>query len=197
MAPFIVALLVCVAVPAWALQDVAADHRAAIVRYLAASRTLAVITHFALPVAIRDAAVGHWGFDPTSLGVDVILGMEQHVDAGALESDIVAAHARHLSAAVATDVAEFYESPLGRRMLREAIGGLLPSTDPLARQGPGTLDVDDKRAFDAFMQTPAGQSLKAAEAPVTAAVLGITTAVADRAVGAYVRAKGLPNRRIE
>jgi hypothetical protein len=183
-----------VSVPASAAEPTA-DHHAALTRYLTASRTHVVMRNFALPLSIREAAVDRWGFDGVTLSVADILAMEAQVDAAALESTVLALHARHLPVDVVSAAADFYESDVGRRLLRASIGSLLPSADPLFQQPPSPPTPDDQRAFEAFLRTPAGQQLKAVEARVTVELLQTIATTADRAVGDYVRAKGLPNKR--
>jgi hypothetical protein len=190
----IAVVLFVTSLPASATEPTA-EHRAALTRYLTASRTHVVTRHFALPISIRQAAIERWGFDHVTLGVDAILAMEAQVDEAALESTVLALHARHLSADVLSAAADFYESDVGRRLLRALVGSLLPSTDPLFQEKPSPPTPDDQRAFEAFIRTPAGQQLKAIEARVTAELLQTIAATADRAVGDYVRVKGLPNKR--
>jgi hypothetical protein len=186
--------LLVAAIPA-SSSEPTAEHRAALTRYLTASRTLVMTRHFALPIAIREAAVDRWGFDRMTLSGDEILRMEQHIDDAAFESTVLALHARHLPIDVVSAAADFYESAVGRRVLRESMGGFLPSADPLFQERPGQLRPEDQRAFEDFLRTPAGQQLKAAEARVTAEFLLTIATTADRAVGDYVRTKGLPNTR--
>lgn len=195
MTPAIVLLILVVFAPAVAAQGPADSHRAAIARYLTASRTREVIDHFILPIGIRGAAVDRWGFDGMTLDADTILEMELAVDRRALEQAVVDVHVRHITAADATAIANFYETPNGQRYLHESIGGMLPSTDPPARQGPSELSTEDRAAFAAFLNTPLAGRLKAAEAAAVTELMRAVDAAADDAIRKYVRARGLPNTR--
>src|SRR5687768_2132189 len=187
-------MFLVLAVESWAADPPTPEHRAAIGRYLTASRTVVVMRQFALPIAVREAAIKRWGFDSTTLGVDTILGMEAHVDEAALETSIAAIHARHITAPDAAELAKFYESELGKRLLRESVGNMLPSGEPRLRDGgPAGIKAEDQKALDEFMtRRPAGQRLKAVRKQVAGELMGLLKQTANRAVGEYVRAKGLP-----
>ena len=191
------AMLLVLAGESWAADPPTPGHRAAITRYLTASRTVVVMRQFALPIAVREAAIKQWGFDSTTLGLDTILGMEAHVDEAALETSIAVIHARHITAPDAAEIAQFYESELGRRLLRESVGNMLPSADPLFRDGgPPRIKPEDQRALEQFMtRRPAGQRLAAVQQQVAGELMRMLGETADRAVGDYVRAKGLSNTR--
>jgi len=175
-------------------EDVSAGHRAALIRYLAASRTVVAIRHFLMPIAIREIAVERWGFDGMSLDSDDVLAMESHVDRLRLETAIVALHARYVTAADADEVARFYETAVGQRLIRHSIGLILPSTDPLSRQGDEAIAPQDEALFKTFFATPAARRLKAIERQLSAEMKTLVTEAADAAVAAYVRATGLRTR---
>jgi hypothetical protein len=173
-------------------------HRLAVARYLEASRTVAFLRHFALPIAIRAAATEDWNFDSPVLDAGTILAMESQVDAAEFEGRVLALHVRHISAADANEVAAFYESPPARRFLAVAMaeGNFLPSTDPLLRDGvPREMRPEDKQAFEAFLRVPAAQRLKAAEKEAIREINALLRDFANRAVERHVTAHKLPQHR--
>ena len=175
-------------------EDVSAQ-RAALIRYLAASRTIVVVRHFFVPLKIREIAVDRWGFDGMSLNSDDVRAIESYVDQPGLEAAVVALHARHVTAADADEVAQFYETEVGRRLVRHTIGMFLPSSDPLSRQRDEPVSPQDEARFKTFLSMPAARRLKAVERQLTADIQTLVADAADAAIAAYVRARGLPNMR--
>jgi len=172
-----------------------AAHREALIRYLEASRTLAIIRHFGLPIMIRAAAVERWGFDFRTLGADEILAMESKLEAAYLENKLVELHARHLTKEDAMGKVRFYESEPGRRIVAARLRTMLPSTDPLLTSGLLAPTEQDQQALAAFMQTPTGIRLNSVGFALAQELAGAQEAFADRAVERYVSERGLPNRR--
>jgi len=175
--------------------QVADPHRDAVLRYLTASRTLAIMRHVGLLLAIREAAVDRWGFASMDLGADELTAMESHVDAAELEARVVELHRRYLSRDHAADAAQFYESAAGKRALVANVGEILPPADPLRREGAGPVTDSDQQAFRAFMSTPTGQRLQAIDAALAKDLLDAQAQIADVAIERYVARKNLPNRR--
>lgn len=169
----LIAIVLFVASAPASATEPTAEHRAAVTRYLTASRSHVVTRHFALPISIRQAAIEGWGFDHMTLGVEAILAMEAHVDEAALESTVLALHARQLPVDVVSAAADFYESDVGRRLLRALVGSLLPSTDPLFQPTPSPPTPDDQRAFEAFKSA----STSSQRAGVSGSIRSAATAV--------------------
>jgi hypothetical protein len=175
--------------------QVSAAHREALIRYIEASRTLAIVQHFGLPIMIRVAAVERWGFDFRTLGADQILAMESKLEATELVHKLVELHARHLTAKQARGVAQFYESGPGQRILADRLRTLLPSTDPLLVRGLPAPTEQDVQKLVAFMRTPTGVRLQTVGLVLAQDLGGAQEAFADLAVERYVKELGLPNRR--
>lgn len=169
-----------------------ATHRAALERFLRASRTLAVIGHAGVPAMIAAAAMNEWGFGLSDLRVAEIV---PDVDTRALEHRIVEIHARHLTAQQAAAAADFYDSGPGRRVLRDVLRDSLPPSDPLvAADAPPPTDAD-RRAFQQFSESPIGTHVKAVTARINEEVLHAVGEAADRAIARYVARTSRPHRR--
>ena len=181
-------------VSAGSSEDVSVQ-REAVIRYLAASRTIVVVRHFFVPLKIREIAVDRWGFDGMSLNSDDLRAIESHVDRSGLEAAVIALHARHVTAVDADEIAQFYETEIGRRLVRHTIGMFLPSSDPLSRQRDEPVTLQDEARFRSFLATPAARRLKAVERQLAAELQTLVADAADAAIAAYVRARGLPNLR--
>lgn len=170
-----------------------AHHRSALERFLNASRMSAVIKHLGIPTSITAAAVNGWGFERWALDVTKIV---PHLDARALEDQILKIHARYLTADQATQAARFYESPEGKRVLADLLGPGLPATDPLIRaQLPAPTEAD-RRTFHAFSESGLGVHVKAVTPKINDELLRAVAGAADLAVERYVAANGLPNHRL-
>ena len=173
-------------------EDVSAQ-RAALIRYLASSRTIVVVRHFFVPLKIREIAVDRWGFD--GMNSDDVRAIESYVDRPGLEAAVVALHARHVTAADADEVAQFSETEVGQRLVRHTIGMFLPSSDPLSRQRDEPVSPQDEARFKTFFSMPAARRLKAVERQLTSEIQTLVADAADAAIAAYVRARGLPHMR--
>ena len=169
-------------------------HRAALLRYLQASRTVVLLRHFGLPLAIREIAVKRWGFDTGKLGAAEIAAMEAHIPQGELEERLVEAHRSRLSADDAVKIAEFYESEPGRRIIAANLEGMLPPADPLVSSNLPFPGAAEREAFELFLVTPAGARLNAAGSLLTKEVLRVQESLANLAVERYVAERKLPNR---
>ena len=171
-----------------------AKHRAALERFLRASRTLAVIRHAGVPAMIAATAVNGWGFGLSDLRVAEIVS---HLDGKALEDRIVEIHARYLTADQATGAAAFYESPASTRILGDVLRGSLPATDPLVREDVAPPTEADRRAFQGFSEGTVGAHVRVVTPLINEEVLRAVDEAADRAVERYVAQNALPHRRLQ
>lgn len=169
-----------------------AKHRAAVERFLRASRTLAVISHAGVPAMIGAAAVNAWGFGLSDLRVAEIV---PHLDRTALEDRIVEIHARYLTADQATTAAVFYESPSSTRILGDLLRGSLPATDPLVGGDVAPPTEADRRAFQGFSEGAVGAHVRVVTPLINEEVLRAVDEAADGAVERYVARNALPHRR--
>jgi hypothetical protein len=169
--------------------------RAAVERMFEALRTMAVVEHLVLPTQLRNQAVESWGFQPTTLGLDDILGMEGHVDRRALHEEIVEAHMTYLSAAQALEAAQFFESAPARRVWAAQVRDSLPSSDPMRQAKLPPPTADDQRALEEFSRSPVGVHLAKVNPAINSRVQVAIEAATDAAIAKYVAARGLPNSR--
>jgi hypothetical protein len=169
--------------------------RAAVERLFEALRTMAVVEHLVLPTQLRNHAVESWGFQPTTLGLDDILGMEAHVDRRALHEEIVEAHMTYLSAAQALEAAQFFESAPARRVWAAQVRDSLPSSDPMRQAKLPPPTADDQRALEEFSRSPVGVHLAKVNPAINSRVQVAIEAATDAAIARYVAARGLPNAR--
>jgi hypothetical protein len=170
-------------------------HRAALVRYLQASRTTVLLNHFGLSLAIREVASKRWDFDSARLSGAEIDAIQANISEAELENRLIEVHRVRLSAEDAVKIAEFYESAPGRSLVAANLEGMLPPGDPLVRNKPPAPGQAEKEAFEAFLVTPAGARLNAVGAALTKEVLKVQDTLADQAVERYVAERKLPNRR--
>lgn len=171
-----------------------ATHRAALERFLQASRTRAVISHSGVPAMIAAAAMNEWGFGLADLRVAEIV---PDVDGRALDDRIVEIHGRHLTAEQAAGAAAFYESAPSTRMLAHLLRGSLPASDPLARGDVGPPSESDRQAFQQFSESALGAHIRAVTPLITEGVLQAVDEAAGRAIERYVTRNGLPHRRLQ
>jgi hypothetical protein len=169
--------------------------RAAVERLFEALRTMAVVEHLVLPAQLRNQAVESWGFEPTTLGLEDILGMEGHVDWRALHEEIAEAHMTYLSAAQALEAAQFFESAPARRVWSAQVRDSLPSSDPMRQAKLPPPTADDQRALEEFSRSAVGQHLAKVNPAINSRVQVAIEGAIDAAIAKYVAARGLPNAR--